>query len=100
MSSIQSITFDQPSYTPGQVITLTVNYTADTPAAGGGTPQVLTATVVITDSTGVQTASASAPFTVTTGGAPGDVVSVTDTGNHTWAQQSDSGSVAVFTTMA
>jgi hypothetical protein len=99
VSSIQSITFDQPSYTPGQVITLTVDYTPDA-ATGGGTPQVFTATVVITSPAGVQTASQSAPFTVTTGGASGDVVSVTDDGGRTWVQTSDSGTVAVFTTTA
>jgi hypothetical protein len=99
MASIQSITFDQPSYTPGQVITLTVNYTPDT-AGTGGTPQTFTATVVITDASGTQTATAAAPFVIAGSVSGGDVVSVTDTGGHTWVQQSDSGSVAVFTTTA
>jgi hypothetical protein len=97
MASIQSITFDQPVYSPGDMITLTVDYTADVP---GTTPVTFTATVNVTDSAGAVTASAAAPFAVSMPSAGGDVVSVTDTGSRTWAQVSDSGSVAVFTTTA
>jgi hypothetical protein len=98
MASIQSITFDQASYNPGDTITLTVDYTAD--SASTPTPQTFTATVVITNSGGSQTATQSAPFVINIPGTGGDVVSVTDDDNHTWAEQSDSGSVAVFTTTA
>ena len=97
MASIQSITFDQSSYNPGDQITLTVDYTADVP---GSTPTTFTATVAVTDSTGAVTASASAPFVINVPVAGGDVVSVTDTDGHAWTEVSDSGSVAVFTTTA
>jgi hypothetical protein len=97
MASIQSITFDQAAYNPGDTITLTVDYTADVP---GTTPTTFMATVNVTDSTGAVTATASAPFVINVPAAGGDVVSVTDTDGHTWTQVSDSGSVAVFTTIA
>lgn len=97
MASIQSITFDEASYNPGDTITLTVDYTADVP---GSTPTTFTATVVITDAAGTQTATQGAPFVVNVPTSGGDVVSVTDDDSHTWAEQSDSGSVAVFTTTA
>jgi hypothetical protein len=97
VASIQSITFDQPSYTEGEQITLTVEYTPDT---AGTAPVTFTATVLITDASGAQTATASAPFVVAVPSPGGDVVSATDTGNRTWAQVSDSGTVAVFTTVA
>jgi hypothetical protein len=97
MASIASMTFDQPSYMPGDTITLTVDYTADTP---GVNPTTFTATTTVTDSGGTVTASDSAPFVVNEAVSAGDVVAVTDTGSHTWAESSDNGSVAVFTTTA
>lgn len=97
MASIDSMTFDQASYTPGQPVTLTVDYTPDTP---GVVPQTFTATSVITNAAGAQVASSSAPFVVDTPQPSGDVVSVTDDGNRTWAKASDSGTVAVFSATA
>ena len=88
MASIDSMTFDQASYTPGQVVTLTVDYTPDAPVG-----QVFTATAVITDSAGAQVATSSAPFTVVPAGS-GDVVSVSDDSARPWAQVSDTGTVA------
>lgn len=97
MASIDSLTFDEASYAPGDTITLTVDYTPDTPSV---VPQTFTATAVITDSAGTQVATSSAPFVVNEAQAAGDTVSVTDDGSRTWAEVSDSGSVAVFTTSA
>ena len=97
MASITSMTFDQPAYNPGDTITLTVAYVADTP---GVSPVVNTATASVTNSGGTVTATDSADFTVNEPAAAGDTVNVTDTGNRTWAEQSDDGSTAVFTTTA
>lgn len=94
MASIQSATFDQDSYAPGQLITLTVDYTPD---QAGTTPSEHTATITITDASGVVQASVQAPFTVSVPTGGGDVVAVTDDAGDAWAQQSDSGTVAVFT---
>lgn len=97
MASIDSMTFDQPSYTPGQMITLTVDYTADT---AGVNPVTNTATTVITDSAGAQTATGSADFIVNEPVAGGDTLATTDTGSRAWAEASDTGSVAVFSATA
>ena len=97
MASIQSVTFDQASYPPGAPITLTVDYTPDQP---GTTPSSHTATVIITDSTGTVQAQVAAPFVVDVPVPGGNVVSVTDDAGDTWVQQSNSGTVAVFTTTA
>jgi hypothetical protein len=102
MASIASITFDQALYTPGQTITLTVDYTPDSPPASVVTSQ---ATVTISQAV-VVTAQESAPFEVSepqVGVA--DVVAVTDTGGRTWTQQSntsnpDGTATAVFTATA
>jgi hypothetical protein len=97
MASIDSVTFDQESYNPGDVITITVAYTPDTP---GVNPVVFTATANVSDSSGVEVATSSAQFVVNEAVLAGDTVSVTDTGNRAWTQSSDSGSVAVFTASA
>jgi hypothetical protein len=97
MASIDSMTFDQPSYAPGDVVSLTVGYTPDSPSV---VPATFTATSVITNSGGTQVATSSADFVVNTPQPAGDVVSATDTGNRTWAQASDDGSVAVFSAVA
>lgn len=76
---------------------MTVGYTPDTPSM---VPTVNTATVNVTDAAGTVTATSSAPFTVNEPQAAGDVVSASDTGNRTWTQVSDNGSVAVFTATA
>jgi hypothetical protein len=97
MASIDSMTFDQPAYAPGQLITLTVAYTPD---AAGVTPTPFTATTVITDSAGAQTATGSADFTVNEPAPGGDTLATTDTGSRSWAEASNSGTVAVFTATA
>ena len=97
MASVDTLTFDEAAYSPGDVITLNVDYTPDSPSS---VPQTFTATVNVTNSGGSVVATNTAPFVVNEAQAAGDVVSVTDDGSRTWAQQSDSGSVAVFTTTA
>ena len=49
MASIDSMTFDEAAYNPGDLITLTVGYTPDTPAV---VPTTFNATASITDSGG------------------------------------------------
>jgi hypothetical protein len=97
MASIDSMTFDQAAYAQGAIVTLDVGYTPDTP---GVSPAVFTATANVTDVNGTVVATSSAPFTVNVPVPAGDTVSVTDTGGRAWAEQSDSGTVAVFTTTA
>ena len=97
MASVDSITFDQPAYAQGATITCTVDYTPDTPST---MPATFTATVNVTNSAGMVVATNTSPFVVNEAQANGDTVSVSDTGNRTWAQASDTGSVAVFTTTA
>lgn len=97
MASVDSLAFDQASYAPGSTITLTVDYTPDTASV---VPQTFTAAVNITDAAGTVVATSSAPFVVNEAQVAGDKVSVTDSGSRTWAEASDSGSVAVFTAVA
>jgi P pilus assembly chaperone PapD len=99
VASVNSLTFDQPAYSTGQTITLTVAYTPDAPAV---VPTTFTATATITDSTGTVVATNDAPFVVNVAQASGDQVGVTDTGNRTWAETagSDTGSSVVFTATA
>ena len=97
MASIDSLTFDQASYDQGATVTLTVAYTADSPSV---VPTTFNATANITDSAGAVVATSSAPFVVNVAQPAGDTVSVTDDGNRTWTEASDSGSVAVFTAVA
>lgn len=97
MASVDTMTFDAASYAPGATITLTVGFTPDTP---GVNPTTFTATTNITNAGGTVVATKTAPFVVNQPVAAGDTVSVTDTGSRTWAQASDSGTVAVFTATA
>jgi len=97
MASVDTITFDEAAYNPGDLITCTVDYTPDAP---GVVPTTFTATVNVTNSAGTIVASNTAPFVVNEAQPGGDTVSVTDTGSRTWAEQSDDGSVAVFTATA
>ena len=91
--------FDQATYNPGALITLDIDYTPDNPSV---VPTTFTATAVITNSAGVQVATSAADFVINETQAGGDVVSVTDSGSHAWAETpgSDTGSVVVFTTTA
>ena len=99
MASIDSMTFDEAAYNPGDTINLTVDYTPDTPSV---VPTTFNATAVITDSTGTQVASSSAPFVINVAQAAGDTVAVTDDDNHAWTETpgSDTGSAVVFTATA
>lgn len=97
MASIDSMSFDQPAYNPGDPVTLTIGYTPDTPSV---VPTTFNATASITDSGGNVVATSVAPFVINVAQPSGDQVSVTDDDNHTWAEASDSGSVAVFTATA
>lgn len=97
MASIDSMTFDQAAYNPGDLISLTIDYTPDTPSV---VPTTFNATASITDSGGNVVASSVAPFVINVAQASGDQVSVTDDDNHVWAEASDTGAVAVFTATA
>jgi hypothetical protein len=96
MAVINSITFSQASYTPGQTVEVTVDYTPDTP---GVTTQSVSVTVNVTDQSGNILTTDTATFTVNTPQA-GDSVTVSDSGDRTWTQVSDNGTVAVFTAIA
>ena len=75
-------------YTPGETMTLTVNY-------GDTDSQSITLTIVATDSSG----ASSDPVTVSALIDP-VTLSVTSVPAKTWTKQSDTGSVAVFTASA
>jgi len=83
MSAINSISFDQASYTQGATITVTIDYTPDTPSV---VPQTNTLTATITNSGGTVTAQTTADFTVNVPNPGGDTVQVSDTGNRTWTE--------------
>ena len=97
MASIDTMTFDQAAYNPGDPISLTIGYTPDTPSV---VPTTFNATASITDASGNVVASSSAPFVINEAQASGDQVGVTDDGSHAWAKASDTGTVAVFSTTA
>lgn len=79
---------DRTTYTPGDKMTLTVNY-------GDTDTQTITITVQATDTTG----ATSQPTTVVAVIDP-TTLEVTSTPSRTWAKQSDNGTVAVFTATA
>lgn len=95
--SITSISFNQPSYTPGQTIQATVTYVKGT--SESPTTQTLTGTV--TDTVTGQTGTLNQTFTVN-GATVSDITTptVSDTGSRTWTKASDTGTVAVFTATA
>lgn len=84
-----SASLNKATYTPGELMTLTVNY-------GDPDRQTLTITVTVEDTeagTGPATATVTAvidPLTVT----------VDDSSGRTWTKQSDTGTVAVYTATA
>lgn len=80
MSTISSVTFDQPSYAPGQTVTMTVKGTWE---------QADIVTVQTPDgATGTGTLEVMEPVTVT------------DAGDRQWTPVSNNGTEAVFTTVA
>jgi hypothetical protein len=97
VASITSMSFDAAAYSPGDLMTLTIQYVADTPSVN---PVNGNATADITDSAGTVTATDAAPFVVNQPVDGGDTVSVSDDGGRTWTEVSDSGSVAVFSATA
>jgi len=83
-----SASLDKAAYAEGETMVLTVNRSdADTEA--------LTLTIVATDKSG----NSSTPVNVTATIDP-TTVSVSDSSGRVWAQQSDNGSIAVFTAVA
>ena len=97
MATIDSLTFDKPAYNPGDAVSLTVDYTPDTPSV---VPKTFTVTASITNAGGTVVATNSGPFTVNEPQASGDAVSATDDGSRVWTRASDTGAVAVLTTTA
>jgi hypothetical protein len=89
---VTSISFDKTTYSAGQVITATVDYTQGT----GSASQNFTATA--TDSVSGLTGALSSSFSVVSNDST--TVTVSDSGSRTWTKVSDSGSVAVFTATA
>lgn len=91
MATVNTITFNagsggtDGSYTAGDSIVATVDYTPD--AGSGGTPQTFDLTANVLDSNGNVVASNTAPFTVTIAGA-GQTVAASDTGGHVWSEGS------------
>ena len=79
-----TVTLDKTTYTPGQLITATINYTA---ASLG-----LTLNASVTDSNGNVIATATATV--------GPSIVVTSSPTRTWTKVSDNGSVAVYTATA
>jgi hypothetical protein len=96
--SITSITFDKTAYNSGDLIQATVAYVAGT---SGGQPSTQTLTGTATDSVTGQSGALTVTFTVS-GQTVKDptAVTVSDSGNRSWAKVSDNGSVAVFTAAA
>lgn len=81
-----SASLDKPTYQVGDTATLTITYTDDD-------SKPLSVTITVTDSSG----NTSEPVTVT---AVVDAltIDVSDDSGREWAKQSDSGTVAVYTT--
>lgn len=107
MATINTVTFSAGTpgtagvYNQGDTITVTVDYTADTPSVVAA-PFTLTTT--ITDSGGTVTATNDSTFTVNQQ-QQGDKVSEADSGNRTWAEgttspQSDGSLQVAFTATA
>ena len=82
MPASLTVTFDQPSYTPGQPVTMTVG---ETP--GRAHAYTVTVTDPASAATGTGTLIVIPPLTVTDG-------------MHTWTKSSDNGATAVYTTTA
>lgn len=84
-----SASLNAASYTPGQLMTLTVIYSdADS--------QPLTVTVTVRDAAG----NVSVPASVTVNITDTLTITVSDSGGRVWTQVSDNGSVAVYTAIA
>jgi len=102
MATVNSITFDQPAYTAGSMITAAVNYTPDAPTS---TAQTFTMTATLSDAAGNAVATNTAPFVVNTVNANAETLAVSDDGSHTWvvgaaAAQADGSETSDCTTTA
>ena len=91
------MTFDQASYNVGDTITLTVDYTPDSPAV---VPVNETATTTLSDPSGNVLAQSSATLVINELQPSGDTLATTDDHGRVYTQVSDSGAVAVFTATA
>lgn len=80
---------NKASFAPGDTMTLTVTY-ADPDNRSG------TVTVTVTDTGGGSSAPASVGYVI----ADPVTIAVTDSLNHTFTKQSDTGAVAVYTATA
>ena len=89
---VSSITFDQPSYAKGDLMTATVNYSPGT----SDTVQQFTGTA--TDETTNLTGQLTVTFVVAANDPT--TLDASDNGGHTWTPVSDDGAVAVFTAKA
>lgn len=81
---IHSVSLDQAAYAPGDLMTLTIDYTAN---------RAITVTTVVTDAGG----NASAPASTT---ALCGEIDVASSPARAWSMVSDDGSTAVFTAFA
>jgi hypothetical protein len=107
--AITSFSFDQPSYPPGAVVTLTVGYTSTDVAAASSVATAVTVALSDADNSATQVSDGSATYpdltTVTPGtNAEATTVSATDsrTPSGTWTLVSNniSGSAPSFTGIA
>lgn len=90
--SITSITFNKPSYVPGDLISATITY------VNGTSPSVQSFTGTALDNTTGLEGILSVSFTVSI--SDYSMVLAADSGNRVWTKVSDTGSVAVFTATA
>ena len=94
--SITSITFDKDGYVAGDTITATVNYVAGKSVTSDTQTFTGTATDAVTHAKGTLVVN----FIVNQESPNATTVDVSDSGNRSWTQVSDNGSVAVFTAVA
>jgi hypothetical protein len=91
-----TIAFNQPSYSPGDPVTLTGTYTDE-----NGTSFPVTATMEVTDAaTPPNTASAQATFQVVTAAGQTMTATVTDTAGDLYTLVSNAAGTVIFTTTA
>lgn len=91
---VSSVTFDKSAYNRGDTITATVNYVP------GKSDANQTFTGVGTDSVTGLTGMLAVSFTIANGLTDATSVAVFDGAGRTWVKTSDSGTVAVYTSVA
>lgn len=92
--TVTSVTFDQPSYQPGQLITATMTYTK------GKSDLVNTLTGTATDPVTGLSGHLDQTFTIANQITDTTTPSVSDPPARTWTKVSDTGLVAIFTATA